>query len=118
MNPNLDRLQDYPFQRMAALKAGVQGNPDFDHIALSIGEPQHAPPDFVLNMLANAEQLKQDLTAYPATRGESFLREAIAEWIQRRYTATADPERREPRRLSRTRDSKVVRKLCQHVDNR
>ena len=93
MNPNLDRLQDYPFQRMAALKAGVQGNPDFDHVALSIGEPQHAPPDFVLNMLTNAEQLKQDLTAYPATRGEGFLREAIAAWIQRRYAATADPER-------------------------
>ncbi len=93
MNPNLQRLQDYPFQRMAALKAGVEGNPEFAHVSLSIGEPQHPPPNFVVDMLANTEQLRQDLTAYPATRGEGFLRAAIADWLTRRYLVSVDPER-------------------------
>lgn len=92
MNPNLDRLHDYPFQRMAALKADVVGNPEFAHVALSIGEPQHEPPGFIINMLADADRLRRDLTAYPATRGEVFLREAIAGWIHQRYAVSADPE--------------------------
>ena len=92
MNPNLDRLHDYPFQRMATLKTGVQGNPEFPHVSLSIGEPQHEPPDFLLDLLSNRDQLRKDLTAYPATRGEGFLRDAIAQWLHGRFGASADPE--------------------------
>ncbi len=92
MNPNLARLHDYPFQRMAALKATVQGNPAFDHIALSIGEPKHAPPDFVVDLLTDEAQLRKDLATYPATRGEAFLREAIADWIAGRFGVRVDPD--------------------------
>jgi len=92
MNPNLDRLQDYPFQRMAALKANVQPNPEFAHVALSIGEPQHQPPGFVLDLLCDRALLSQGLTAYPATRGEAFLREAIAGWLAQRFAVSADPD--------------------------
>ena len=92
MNPNLGRLHDYPFQRMAALKANLTGNPAFDHVALSIGEPKHAPPEFVVELLADRKQLARDLAAYPATRGEGFLREAIATWVARRYGVQLDAD--------------------------
>ena len=51
MNPLLDKLQAYPFERLAALKAGATPPANLAHIALSIGEPKHAPPAFVLDTL-------------------------------------------------------------------
>ena len=48
MNPHLAELQAYPFERLAKLKASVLPPAHLTHIPLSIGEPKHAPPDFVL----------------------------------------------------------------------
>ena len=42
VNPNLARLQSYPFEKLRALFAGVSPNPRYKEIKLSIGEPQHA----------------------------------------------------------------------------
>lgn len=83
MNPNLELLQPYPFERLAQLKAGATPPADRAHIALSIGEPKHAPPGFVV------EQLIQNLdkiTNYPTTAGIPELRESIANWATRRFT--------------------------------
>ena len=91
MNPNLEKLQRYPFERLADLKEGVLPNADQPHIALSIGEPKHAPPEFVLNRLTDADLVRQDLATYPATRGSEALREAIATWVQQRFHTTVDP---------------------------
>lgn len=91
MNPRLQRLQLYPFERMNALKAGSEGNPDHAHVALSIGEPKHPPPVFIVEALAEPEALAADLATYPATRGSDALRAAIAQWIGRRFLATVDP---------------------------
>ncbi|MGA9666860.1 MAG: succinyldiaminopimelate transaminase, partial [Gallionella sp.] len=44
MNPDLQRLQPYPFQRLAELFSEVRPNPDYRAISLSIGEPKHATP--------------------------------------------------------------------------
>ncbi|HEX7036842.1 MAG TPA: succinyldiaminopimelate transaminase [Pseudomonadales bacterium] len=92
MNPHLDRLQDYPFERLARLKAGVAPPAEYPPVMLSIGEPKHAPPDFVVELLAERDGLARDLAGYPATRGSLELREAIAGWIARRYRAQVDPE--------------------------
>jgi len=92
MNPNLDKLHRYPFERIAAMKHGVVGNPAFEHVSLSIGEPKHQPPAFIVEMLSESEQLRADLATYPATRGDIGLREAIAQWIARRFGAVVDPE--------------------------
>ena len=59
MNPRLERLQDYPFQRLNALKQGVVPNTDRPHVALSIGEPKHAPPAAVIAHLADEKRLTQ-----------------------------------------------------------
>lgn len=86
MNPRLDRLQAYPFERLARLKAGVAGPAGLDHIAMSIGEPQHAPPPFVLEALrANLHRLG----SYPATAGLPELRRSAARWLERRFSLPA-----------------------------
>ena len=46
MNPDLDKLQPYPFEKLNALKAGASSTAR-PHIALSIGEPKHATPDLI-----------------------------------------------------------------------
>lgn len=82
MNPNLKRLQPYPFEKLAALKAGVTPPADLRHIALSIGEPKHPAPDFVKQVLAdNLDQL----AIYPSTKGLDELRDTIAQWATRRF---------------------------------
>ncbi len=82
MNPNLDRLQPYPFEKLRALNAAVEPNPALPHIALSIGEPKHEPPAFVLQTLV--DNLPQ-LAKYPATVGVPELRHAISDWACQRF---------------------------------
>jgi len=89
MNPKLSLLQPYPFERLRQLFAGVQGNPDLRPISLGIGEPRHATPQMLKDALSAA--LDTGLTGYPATAGEPALRQACADWLQRRYGVTVDP---------------------------
>jgi N-succinyldiaminopimelate aminotransferase len=82
MNPALSRLQAYPFERLRALLAGAAAPAGLSSISLSIGEPKHEPPAFVLEALAaNVHQLD----SYPATRGLPQLRAAMAAALQRRF---------------------------------
>lgn len=82
MNPLLDTLQPYPFEKLAALKAGINPPEHLKHIALSIGEPQHPAPDFVVRTLI--EKIS-GLSHYPTTKGIPVLREAMASWCTRRF---------------------------------
>lgn len=93
MNPDLDRLQPYPFEKLNRLKAGLEPPREKRHIALSIGEPRHAPPPFV--GAAIAENM-DGLASYPLTRGRIELRTAAARWLTRRFGlpgSALDPER-------------------------
>ena len=82
MNPDLNRLQTYPFQKLAALFREVQPNPDYRAISLSIGEPKHPTPQFIRDALtANLDGLAN----YPTTAGSDALRNAIAIWLAARY---------------------------------
>jgi N-succinyldiaminopimelate aminotransferase len=92
MNPHIEQLLPYPFERLNALKSGITPDPAYPAVMLSIGEPKHPPPDFVVSLLTNADRLRTDLAAYPATRGSDDLRRAIAGWLQRRFGVSADPE--------------------------
>lgn len=82
MNPDLDKLHPYPFEKLAKLTAGVQPNAELKRIAFTIGEPQHPAPELVLTALRHA---LEGVSKYPATRGELALREAIAGWCERRF---------------------------------
>lgn len=81
MNPNLKKLQPYPFEKLNALKA--DSKPEVEgHIALSIGEPKHDAPAFVLQAISN--NLSQ-INKYPLTKGTIELRSAITNWLTRRF---------------------------------
>ena len=93
MNPNLSRLQPYPFERMAKLHAGVTPPAGLAPVRLSIGEPKHPTPGFIGEALL--EHL-HGLSLYPATRGSEQLREAITDWLDNRFALPAgslDPDR-------------------------
>ena len=89
MNPHLGQLQPYPFEKLRALFAGVTPNPQYKEIKLSIGEPQHATPPFIMEALAGG---LKGLANYPTTQGIPALRQAIAAWCQRRYGLELDAE--------------------------
>ena len=82
MNPLLENLQPYPFEKLRALLAGVVPNEKLKTINLSIGEPKHPTPALIRKALTEA---LDGLAVYPATIGLPQLREAIAAWLARRY---------------------------------
>ncbi|MDR2689073.1 MAG: succinyldiaminopimelate transaminase [Azoarcus sp.] len=89
MNPDLSRLQPYPFEKLRALFAGLTPPAGLAPIRLSIGEPCHPAPPFIGEALSAHID---GLSIYPATLGSLELREAIAGWLSRRYALPAvDP---------------------------
>lgn len=86
MNPHLQKLQPYPFEKLRQLFAGIVEPKDKPLIRLSIGEPQHATPEFIKQSLADN---LAGLANYPTTQGSDALRAAIATWISRRYQLPA-----------------------------
>ena len=88
MNPDLERLHPYPFEKLRHLLADITPA-DKPPVALSIGEPRHPAPAFVLRTL---EEHAHALSRYPATAGTAELRRAIAGWIEHRFA----PARVEP----------------------
>jgi N-succinyldiaminopimelate aminotransferase len=82
MNPGFQRLAAYPFERLAVLKQPLQPPAHLPHIPLSIGEPRHTPPAFVLDTL---RAHLDELGSYPTTRGLPELRHAAARWAERRF---------------------------------
>jgi N-succinyldiaminopimelate aminotransferase len=93
MNTDLDRLHPYPFEKLTTLKSGITPPAHLAHIALSIGEPKHASPQFVIeSLIANLDKL----SVYPSTRGGPEIRQAVARWLSRRFNipaANIDPEK-------------------------
>jgi len=85
LNPELLALKPYPFERLNQLKASCKAPAELAPILLSIGEPKHPVPTLVTQALSNH---LDELGQYPATRGSEPLREAIAQWLTRRFDLT------------------------------
>ena len=82
MNPDLSKLQPYPFEKLAKLKGAVTPPADLEHIALSIGEPKHPSPEFVQKALIDNIACLEN---YPTTKGLPELNESIADWLTKRF---------------------------------
>lgn len=82
MNTDLDRLQPYPFEKLRTLLADVTPHSELRPIALSIGEPKHPSPPFVLQTLADN---LDKAAVYPTTLGIATLRQGIADWLEHRF---------------------------------
>ncbi len=87
MNPDLSRLQPYPFEKLAQLKAGITPDKAYRAINLGVGEPKHSPPSFVTEALITH---LHGLANYPATKGMPALREAAAAWLMARFSLPAN----------------------------
>jgi len=77
VNPLLEKLNPYPFEKLRALTGGRPAEID-----LSIGEPKHPTPRLVKDALARA---LDSLARYPVTAGTPELRAAVSGWLARRY---------------------------------
>lgn len=82
MNPFLDQLQPYPFEKLRQLFSDIQPNLAYQAISLGIGEPKHPTPAFIQQSLADN---LNGLASYPTTAGSDTLRATIAGWLERRY---------------------------------
>jgi N-succinyldiaminopimelate aminotransferase len=82
MNPDLQLLQPYPFQKLSKLLGEVTPNPALKPISLHIGEPKHATPQLIKDALVAG---LDGLVKYPTTTGSEALRSTIANWLARRY---------------------------------
>ncbi|MFK8052758.1 MAG: succinyldiaminopimelate transaminase [Woeseiaceae bacterium] len=87
LNPGFAALQPYPFEKLAKLIRDVKPA-DLAPIALSIGEPKHAPPDFVLDTYR--KHLLEGVSRYPSINGLDTLRQSAADWLQRRFNVEVD----------------------------
>ena len=88
MNPDLEKLQPYPFQKLSTLLDGATPNPALSPIALFIGEPRHPTPDFIKQSLIDN---LAGIASYPLAAGQPELRAAIAQWVQGRHHVNLDP---------------------------
>ncbi len=82
MNPDLQKLQPYPFQKLAKLFGEVTANTALKPISLHIGEPKHDTPRFIKEALIAG---LDGLSNYPTTAGSDSLRATLVQWLGRRY---------------------------------
>ena len=101
MNPLLKKLHSYPFEKLSILlesatqsrTTGIGPHISYHPLNLSVGEPKHPVSPFIRQAMANA---LDDIGVYPTTRGELFLRQAIARWLEQRFQLTegaVDPQK-------------------------
>ncbi len=83
VNPRLELLPDYPFERLRGLLDPLEPPVGLDPIFLSLGEPQHPYPDFVGDILHDNRHL---YGKYPPVGGTPEFRQAVADWLNRRYS--------------------------------
>jgi N-succinyldiaminopimelate aminotransferase len=82
VNPLLDSLQPYPFEKLRALFKDATPPASLPHISFGIGEPKHPTPALIRDAVIAS---LGGLASYPATIGSPALRAAIAQWATQRY---------------------------------
>lgn len=86
INPDLDKLQQYPFEKLRMLTQNVQPASHLQAISLSIGEPKHPTPELIKTALSEA---LDSLAQYPLIRGTDTLRDSITRWLETRFNFSA-----------------------------
>ncbi|MGB5868340.1 MAG: succinyldiaminopimelate transaminase [Arcobacteraceae bacterium] len=78
----MHKFEKYPFERLNELLENITPNSDYELSSLTIGEPQFNTPDFIQDKLKNSTEL---LNKYPKSSGEDFLKEAMRNFISKRF---------------------------------
>ena len=82
LNNRINQFDDYPFRRLARLLEGVTPNNSLPPLSMAVGEPQLGMPEFAVTAMNKA---KDGWGKYAQNGGIPELRQAIADWIARRY---------------------------------
>ena len=82
INNRLEEIGGYPFDRLRKLLDPYQPASSFTPISLSVGEPQHPPPQMVREIINENFEL---WGKYPLVRGTPDFRSAIVSWLETRY---------------------------------
>jgi len=90
MSDRFEYVPPSPFRRLADL-IGDQ-KPGREPIVMTIGEPCHPIPDFVIDII---RQHQAEYGKYPPGDGTPMVRQAIADWLTRRFDLgkAIDPDR-------------------------
>lgn len=83
MNPYLQKLQPYPFEKLRNLFSQGTENTDLTKINLSVGEPKNPIPSFIKDVVKNNLHTYAN---YPVTRGSDELRESLVRWLCKRFS--------------------------------
>jgi alanine-synthesizing transaminase len=86
----IKRLPPYVFNITAELKMAARRRGE-DIIDMSMGDPDGSTPQHIVDKLVEAAT-KPDTHGYSVSKGIPRLRKAIADWYQRRFQVTIDPE--------------------------
>ena len=82
INNRLEEIGGYPFDRLRTLLDRYQPASGFTPISLSVGEPQHPPPQLVREIINENFEL---WGKYPLVQGTPDFRSAIVSWLETRY---------------------------------
>jgi len=81
-NDALDRLTDYPFDRLRALLNPVSPPAGTAQILMQLGEPQHPEPPIIAQTIAAKAG---EWSKYPPVSGSEDFFNAVGDWLTRRY---------------------------------
>ena len=82
-------FEKYPFERLNELLKDVNVNENYELSALTIGEPQFETPAFIQRSLEKHSHL---LKKYPASGGISILKEAMINFVEKRFSLKLEKE--------------------------
>jgi N-succinyldiaminopimelate aminotransferase len=82
------KFEPYPFEKLNNLLAGISENIKYPITNLTIGEPQFPTPKFVQDEFIHSASL---LNKYPATAGQEYLKNAMIEFILKRFGVGVQP---------------------------
>lgn len=90
LNPVLAGMTAYPFVRLNEAKRAAAAR-GIEVIDFGVGEPREETPPFIRRALARAVDA-EPISGYPLSEGLPEFREAVAQWVERRFGATVDPD--------------------------
>mgnify|MGYP001349022104 CR=1 FL=1 len=86
-NDKLNKLTDYPFDRLRALLNNLSGPTNKAPIIMSLGEPQHPPPRLLTETVNKSAG---QWAKYPPISGTPEILSAIKDWLVLRYGLDAN----------------------------
>ena len=75
----------YPFEKLTELLKDITPNEKYSLSSLTIGEPQFDTPQFIQDALKDSSEL---LNKYPKSAGENYLKEAMINFVNKRFHTT------------------------------